>query len=925
MTDERNPVELLADEFVTRQRRGESVTVDEYARAHPHLAAEIRALFPTVAALEGLKRDASSAAERAAPGPAPPPRLGDLRLIDEIGRGGMGVVYEAVQESLDRTVAVKVLPRGRLGTRGERFRREAQTASRLHHTNIVPIFGTGSHDGYEYYVMQRIRGVGLDQVMAVVRGDVDATDGHEPRDRLAREVARSLLTPEPAEFGREGSPRGQTQRSYRGNPIYYRNVARLGVQVADALEHAHLQGTLHRDIKPSNLLLDTHRTIWVTDFGLAKALEHEDLTRSGDIVGTLRYMAPEQTRGACETRSDIYALGLTLYEMVALQPAFAGYGKSQLLQKILSGGLPPLRSIDDAAPIDLATIIAKACATEPTDRYAAAAELGADLQRFLDGRPIKARPVSAVWTVWRWCQRNRATAALAACAVGAALTAGISGWIGYGITSRALDGERAAKDRAAGNLELSLQAFADVFDQLSGPDLALPHLEDPETGELTALGPVSVAPEDAELLGHISQFYERFAERNAEDVSLRWEAAKARRRVGDIERRLGRYPEARSAYERAIELYRGLAPDGADTIGDRAVDIALAYNGLGKTLRDERERQAAETAHEHALDILQNVESPRSTTVALETARTLNSLGACEWSPRAHYGRRGGRWRRGEARTPAEADQRRMAGHQSLRDAAKHHRAALAIVTDLQDNSTERHPQMRFVEARSRRFLSWVTAREHAEAAAEHDRTAVALLEGLAAEFPDVDAYRFELAETLRHPRRQPRGERSRETDEARRQRVARALELFRDLEEKHPNIPSYRAGRLRAQFESTTQTSEAPRAQALTAMRDVLHEQLEWAGTPTGHQQVRQSVWMLRRFVGRLQRTGRHDLLAAETTLLAAELPTDVRGEIARLLSSFHQSHARELEKGGDEAGALAARERAEALDPTHRSRGRD
>ena len=197
---------------------------------------------------------------------------------------------------------------------------------------------------------------------------------------------------------------------------YLRSVARIGVQVAEALEYAHQQGILHRDIKPSNLLLDAQGEVWVTDFGLAKAEGSDELTRTGDIVGTLRYMAPERFNGWSDPRSDVYALGATLYELLTLRPAFDESDRVKLIDRVLHERAMPLRQVDRRIPRDLETIVLKALAKEPGERYATAGQLAEDLQRFVVGKPILARRSSAVERSWRWNKRNPGLAALNALA-----------------------------------------------------------------------------------------------------------------------------------------------------------------------------------------------------------------------------------------------------------------------------------------------------------------------------------------------------------------------------------------------------------------------------------------------------------------------------------------------------------------------------
>ena len=189
-------------------------------------------------------------------------------------------------------------------------------------------------------------------------------------------------------------------------------MARIGLQLAEALAYAHKQGVLHRDIKPSNLILDIQGTVWITDFGLAKSEGTDELTQTGDIVGTLRYMAPERFKGASLVQGDVYSLGMTLYEMLALRPAFDDSNRAQLIQRVLHDDPPLLRKWDPYIPRDLETIVLKACAADPARRYPTAEAMADDLRRFLSDRPIRARRSTSVERLWRWCRRNPAVACL---------------------------------------------------------------------------------------------------------------------------------------------------------------------------------------------------------------------------------------------------------------------------------------------------------------------------------------------------------------------------------------------------------------------------------------------------------------------------------------------------------------------------------
>jgi serine/threonine protein kinase/WD40 repeat protein len=458
---QQNQIEVLAEEFLERRRRGERPTVAEYAAQYPELADEIRACFPALLLVEDLKpgsADPTTGPEVLPPGAGRgllPERLGDYRILREVGRGGMGVVYEAEQESLGRHVALKVLPSqfSANPTYLQRFRREARSAARLHHTNIVPVFDVGEFQGIHYYAMQFILGQGLDEVLDELRRlrgettqkgiDPPGNDGAiDPK--LTVNLARGLLTDQFA-AGEPGStmqgaedgpasraPESETKTAHTvkmhvaGSELstqseyhFYRSVARVGLQVAEAVAYAHAQKVLHRDIKPANLLLDLQGTVWVTDFGLAKE-EGDDLTQTGDIVGTLRYMAPERFNGLSDARSDVYSLGLTLYELLTLRTAFAETDRGRLIQRIAQEEPAAPRKLDRHVPRDLETIVLKAIAKEPRLRYQTAAELAEDLARYLADRPIRARRSAAWEHVWRWCRRNPAVAGLS---VGLALMA----------------------------------------------------------------------------------------------------------------------------------------------------------------------------------------------------------------------------------------------------------------------------------------------------------------------------------------------------------------------------------------------------------------------------------------------------------------------------------------------------------------------
>lgn len=403
----------LSEEYLQRCRDGERPSIDEYTSQFPDLAARIRDFFPLVARMEHIAIDEvetlhsepESGNEDGEVARPVPQQFGDFLLEEPIGRGGMGVVYRATQVSLGRKVAVKVLASDRAGSRHdrERFQREAEAVANLHHTNIVPIFGVGEQDGTPFFAMQLIEGRPLHRELNEIETDRagDTTVEYRGRDDLphGRSPVRSSATSHASE-----AQAGQKQ---------WRRIARIGTQVADALHHAHAHGILHRDIKPANLLLDRAGVVWVTDFGLAKT-EDSDLTAHGDVVGTLRYIAPESFSGQTDERSDLYSLGLTLYELLAGHPAFDAAERAEILQRIVDGDMPSLQKCAPGVPLDLATIVKKATELRPDDRYQSAGELAEELRRFANDEPIVARRLSVIERLTRWARRNRTVAALSA-------------------------------------------------------------------------------------------------------------------------------------------------------------------------------------------------------------------------------------------------------------------------------------------------------------------------------------------------------------------------------------------------------------------------------------------------------------------------------------------------------------------------------
>lgn len=358
-------LEAVIEQYLEELASGEVPDQESYLRAHPHLADTLRGVFKTLDFVEMTGRTLNASCL------GKDQRLGDFRIIGEVGRGGMGVVYEAIQTSLNRRVALKVLPAGAIlaDSAAERFTREASMAGQLHHTNIVPVYAVGEEQGINYYAMQFIDGGSL-----------------------------SALLKE-----------WQQSKTKRG-PRHHERVARWGQKVAEALACAHAEGIIHRDIKPSNLLLDASDKVWVSDFGLARTSALATITGTGDVIGTARYMSPEQARGdrgSLDARTDIYSLGASLYELLALEPAYRGESREEVLNRVATSEPTALRKIDPTIPRDLETIVFRCMRKERARRYADAGDLAEDCRRFLAGESICARRTPLIVGAARVVKKHR--------------------------------------------------------------------------------------------------------------------------------------------------------------------------------------------------------------------------------------------------------------------------------------------------------------------------------------------------------------------------------------------------------------------------------------------------------------------------------------------------------------------------------------
>ena len=497
----------------------------------------------------------------------------------------MGIVYEAEQVSLGRRVALKMLPFAAALDPPQlaRFRLEAQAAALLHHANIVPVHAIGSERGVHFYAMQFIDGRALDALIADLRraeaapkpGQTDPTET----------VGEPAATPEPS-----------TSPSTRSR-AHLRTVAELGIQAAEALDHAHRLGIVHRDVKPANLILDDRGHLWITDFGLARVQSNPGLTSTGHVLGTLRYMSPEQAlarRDVVDHRADIYSLGATLYELLTLRPVFDGSDRADLLRRIERDEPRPPRRLNPSIPLDLETIVLKALAKEPARRYATSKDLADDLRRHLDHRPILARRPTPWQRVTKWARRHQAATAsamaallvsTAVLAVALTLLARKQGELVREHDEAVRQGERAARN---------FRHAADAVEQMLS-DVGLNTLKDVPKAE-----PVRRA-----LLEKALAFYQRLAAEEG-DPSLRFETARAFGRVAYIDNLLGRDVEAGRAFDRSIELLEALVA-GRPTDRLARSTLAQTYQNQGTLRTKLGDRKGAEASFGRSIPLLEGL------------------------------------------------------------------------------------------------------------------------------------------------------------------------------------------------------------------------------------------------------------------------------------------------------------------------------
>ncbi len=588
---------------------------DPLLREHPDLAEALQIYLGQLDDLHGVAAGFGNAVPQPASRPADDGeaddrRLGDFIIGREVGRGGMGVVYEARQLSLGRRVALKVLPFAAVldAKQIARFKNEAHAAAQLHHPHIVPVFAIGTERGVHYYAMQFIDGQPLDRVIAELRRKWRVA-GDTP---VSGDAATSAADLSPPELAAPSTGQSFLTEKSANRQQYFRTVARLGIQAAEALHAAHEYGVVHRDIKPSNLMLDGEGKVWVTDFGLARCQSEATLTKTGDVVGTLRYMSPEQALGQTalvDQRTDIYSLGATLYELLTLRPAVSGKDGPALVRQIDQQEPARLRHWLPELPADLETVILKALAKRREDRYATAQQFADDLRCVLEGRPTAAKPPSLAERLhkWAWRHKQLVTAAAAACLLAA---------VGLAASTLLIGQEKARAERNFQRAAANYRHARETVDHF-GAQLAERLAEIPGAEQVRR-----------EFLQDTLEYYREFAAQAGTDPALRADLALTYTKMGTITDRIGSTDEAISAYRNAEGILEQLVAQTPASAEYRR-ELALCLNNLALLLSRSGSTADARRAYDRAIRLQEQLvaASPQVEQYQGDLARSLNNLG----------------------------------------------------------------------------------------------------------------------------------------------------------------------------------------------------------------------------------------------------------------------------------------------------------
>lgn len=810
-------LDKIVEDYTQRTRAGETPEIEDYKRKYPSVADEIEDLLSSVAMIEGLKaetKDPQSGGHTIKNADlSGMKQLGDYVLICEVGRGGMGVVFEAVHQSLGRRVALKVMLEHELESEKQiaRFRREAQAAAKLHHTNIVSVFGVGEANGYHYYVMEYVDGISLKSaVRSLTEVDPESAKYESTQTQYQNQTATGCdvstvvpvdnseldLSQEEGRAGEcENDREGQDETGglffsqpdapsrVFGNGDHFQWVGKVGSQVADALGYSHQMGILHRDIKPANLMLDKKGQVWITDFGLVKIADEEQITRTGAVLGTPQYLAPESLKGHYDQQSETYCLGLSLYELATLKPAFAPGSHAEVFHRVIHETPVAPAKIDPSIPQDLATIITKAISKDPKDRYENAFALRDDLRAFIEDRPISARRPSLAEQATRWARKNPVVASLASLSVALVCsTAVIASWawattnqaysdlqveskkteaalqkaeenelLAYMSEQYALESEKLAKEnynRSEANVKLMVETFDELFIDFLQKDTqgASGKFDFDGFNELAGIE-ISIGEGDADYLKKMADFYERFARQNQDNKDLLSNAAKGWRRVANINFLIGEYDAAVKSYESAVSCYKEILNQNPESV-EALLSLVSTRSEMSNAVRKSRSswgRQGREPVFliRTNMEVIENHIHRDDPRVRFALAETLTAIGSAE-----------------VVRLAAEnvidldrlGDEKRRP-HQNNqpydKQAKRYVERALTIANQLaKEDPTNDEYQMLLGKSHSSLGALEKNFNE-SELAIESLKKAVAIFKLLAAEHPDNRGYQFQAAVTL--------------------------------------------------------------------------------------------------------------------------------------------------------------------------------
>lgn len=579
----RNLVALCLD----RMEEEGSSALDAICRAHPEHAEALKRRVEALVRMGFVEVKGAPAKY--------PERLGEFRLLRQLGGGGMGVVYLAEQEPLGRQVALKLIRPEHLFFPGarERFRREVEAVARLQHPGIVPVYTVGEADGVPYFAMEHVAGKTIAQCIAELRAT-----GKSPDQLTADDLRKVLGARVSTDSGVRDSTNSGTNAILRGRWVQI--CLRIAREVAYALAHAHERGVLHRDVKPSNVMITPEGRVLLLDFGLAISEHSSPLTRSGALVGSLPYMAPEQVAGDADSvgpATDVYALGVTLYELFTLRQPYSNSIADELQRAIIDGRAESASSHNPALPWDAETVCLTAMDSEIARRYASADAFARDLTNVLELRPIEARRPGPVLRARRFVQRHP-TAVLG---VAFAFLILVGGPAFYATLERArrvqvdllnvdlkalLAESKQQRARAERNYDGALTAIDSMLSEVGDDDLAnVPLMEGVRR----------------RLLERALELYETLGDDPSAGVAVASKVAAARARIGQILILLGRREDAKKQLEIARDAYLELAKtDLPELRAEHQRNAARVSVDLAVILREDGNPDAARTQLDHA-------------------------------------------------------------------------------------------------------------------------------------------------------------------------------------------------------------------------------------------------------------------------------------------------------------------------------------